>query len=77
MGGIYKDRKAVVVSWETGYYEGPVRLVTSNEEGNSGTNLDSNAGYAALTYPPDWKGETHVVVYDNESNVLDEFDIKV
>jgi len=79
MGGIYKDRQAVVVFWEKGDYEGPVQIQTSNVadlSDVSGTNLDSNQGYAALTYPLDYTGATHVVVKGGDE-VLDEFDIEV
>lgn len=79
MGGIYKDRKAVVVFWDTGDYEGPVEISTSNLadlSDISGTNLDSNQGYAALTYPLDYVGGTHVVVTGG-GETLDEFDIDV
>jgi hypothetical protein len=79
MGGIYKERKAVVVFWDKGEYEGPVHLATSNLadlSDISGTNLDSNQGYAALTYPLDYVGGTHVVVSGGDE-VLDEFDIDV
>ena len=56
MGGLYKERQAVVVFWEKGDYEGPVQIQTSNLadlSDLSGTNLDNNQGYAALTYPLD------------------------
>ena len=79
MGGIYKERKAVVVFWEKGDYEGPVRITTTNASDASdisGTNLDSNQGYVALTYPLDYTGATHVVVKGGDE-VLDEFDIEV
>jgi hypothetical protein len=77
MGGVYKDRQAVVVFWEKGDYEGPVKLRTSNENDVSGTNLDANQGYAALTYPLDFTGTTHVEVLTEAGELLDEFDIDV
>lgn len=80
MGGVYKDRKAVVVFWDKGDYDGPVQIQTSNLadlSDISGTNLDSNQGYAALTYPLDYTGATHVVVKGAADEVLDEFDIDV
>lgn len=79
MGGVYKDRKAVVVFWEKGDYEGPVKISTSNVadlSDISGTNLDSNQGYAALTYPLDYVGATNVKVTGGDE-VLDEFEIDV
>ena len=79
MGGVYKDRKAVVVFWDKGDYEGPVDIETSNLADLShvsGTNVASNQGYAALTYPLDYSGGTHVVVKGGDE-VLDEFDIDV
>lgn len=77
MGGIHSQRKAVVVEWDTGDYEGPVKVKTSSGDDVSGTNLDSNQGFVALTFPVDHTGTTHVVVEDSEGNVLDEFDIEV
>jgi len=79
MGGVYKERQAVVVFWDKGDYEGPVSITTSNPDdpdNPSGTNLDNNQGYAALTYPLDYTGSTHVVVKGGDA-VLDEFDIQV
>jgi hypothetical protein len=79
MGGVYKDRQAVVVFWEKGDYEGPVQIQTSNLadlSDVSGTNLDNNQGYAALTYPLDYTGATRVTVKGGDE-VLDEFDIDV
>lgn len=77
MGGIHSTRKAVVVEWDPGDYEGPVSLKTSSGDDTSGTNLDSNQGFAALTYPSDHTGSTHVVVETENGDVLDEFDIEV
>lgn len=76
MGGLYKERKAVVVFWEKGEYEGPVNIRTTADDDVSGTNLATNQGYAALTYPLEHVGETHVQVYGGEQ-LLDEFDIEV
>lgn len=79
MGGVYKDRKAVVVFWDKGDYEGPVSITTTNSgdlSDISGTNLDTNQGYAALTYPLDYTGGSHVVVKGGDQT-LDEFDIDV
>jgi len=79
MGGVYKDRKAVVVFWDKGDYEGPVEIQTVNAadlSDVSGTNLDSNQGYAALTYPLDYTGATQVTVKGG-GEVLDEFEIDV
>lgn len=79
MGGVYKDRKAVVVFWEKGDYEGPVKIETANAadlSDVSGTDLSSNQGYAALTYPLDYTGATKVTVKGGDE-VLDEFEIDV
>jgi hypothetical protein len=79
MGGIYKERKAIVVGWDVGDYEGPVSIKTSNPgdlEDVSGTELVGNPGYAALTYPLDFVGESHVQVFGGDE-LLDEFDIQV
>lgn len=77
MGGIHSTRKAVVVEYDTGDYEGPVSIKTSSGDDQSSTNLDTNQGFAALTYPSDHTGSTHVVVETPEGEVLDEFDIEV
>lgn len=79
MGGVHSQRKAVVIEYDQGDYEGPVKIKTSNPDdpdNPSGTNLDSNQGFAALTFPVDHSGTVHVVVEDNAGNVLDEFDIE-
>ena len=80
MGGIYKERKAVVVGWDTGEYDGPVSIKTSNPgdaEDVSGTELVGNPGFAALTYPLDFVGASHVAVFTSDGSLLDEFEIQV
>lgn len=77
MGGIYKERKAVVVEWEKDDYIGPVSIKTSSADGKpSGTELIGNPGFAALSYPLDHSGTTHVQVFGGDE-LLDEFDIVV
>lgn len=75
----FSDRKAVVVQWDAGDYEGPVTLKLTNPESGdvSSTELSSNAGYAAVTYPLDYSGETDVQVCDADGNVLDEGSVSV
>lgn len=70
---IYSDRKAVVLKWDEGDYEGPVTVRCEGENGDvSETKLEQNAGYAAVTFPSDYSGGGSVTVLDSEGNVLDE-----
>lgn len=77
---VYKDRKALVLQWETGDYEGPVEIHTvnaSDEEDVSSTKLYSNPGYAAVTFPNEYSGSFHATVTDEDGGVLDEGDVEV
>jgi hypothetical protein len=77
---VFKERKALVLQWDAGEYEGPVEIVTVNaEDGDdvSSTNLTSNAGYAAVSFPLDHTGGFHAAIKDVDGNVLDEGDVEV
>lgn len=73
----YKDRKAVVLQWDAGDYDGPVKLVLTSTNDISSTELVSNPGYAAVTYPLEHKGGSKVEVFDDAGNLLDEGEISV
>lgn len=76
---VFSERKAVVVSWDQGEYDGPVSLSLTNPESGdvSSTELVANPGYAAVTYPAEYSGSTDVVVHDDEGNELDSGTITV
>ena len=77
---VFKERKALVLQWDAGEYEGPVEIVTVNaDDGDdvSSTNLVSNAGYAAVSFPLEHSGSFHAAVRDADGNVLDEGDVEV
>lgn len=62
---VYKDRKAVVLQWEAGDYEGPVTIETANVadlSDVSSTELVANPGFAAVSFPLDYEGEFNVSV---------------
>lgn len=73
----YKERKAVVLQWDAGEYEGPVKLVLTSTDDISSTELVSNPGFAAVTYPLDHVGGSKVEVFDDAGNLLDEGEISV
>ena len=77
MGGVHSQRKAVVIEWATGDYEGPVRIHTFSGDDQSSTNLDSNQGFAALTFPLDYTGTCTVEVKTADGDDLDAFEIEV
>ena len=77
MGGVHSQRKAVVIEYATGDYEGPVRIHTFSGNDQSSTNLDSNPGYAALTYPLEYTGTSTVEVKTADGDDLDAFEIEV
>jgi hypothetical protein len=74
MVSVFKDRKAVVLQWDVGDYEGPVTIRTSNP-GNikdvSSTELVSNPGYAAVSVPLDYEGAFNAEIVDDLGNVID------
>lgn len=76
---VFSERKAVVLSWIAGEYTGPVSLHLTNPDTGevSSTELVTNPGYAAVTYPADYSGTTDVTVIDDSGNVLDEGSITV
>jgi hypothetical protein len=73
----YKDRKAVVLQWDAGDYDGPVSIHLSSTDDVSSTELVSNPGFAAVTYPLDHVGGSKVEVFDQDGNLLDEGEISV
>lgn len=78
MGGINIGREGVEIYWDTGDYEGPVRIkATNTDTGDVGTVKDTNDGFHFLTWPAGvWND--HIVVTEAESGkVIDEFDISV
>ena len=77
MGGVHSQRKAVVIEYATGEYEGPVQVHTSAGDDRSSTNLDSNQGFAALTFPLDYTGTCSVKVVTADGVDLDTFEIEV
>jgi len=78
MGGIYKERWAVVVEYDKGDYEGPVSIKTSSGDDQSGTELVSNPGFAALTFPLGYSGTCQVEVFTSpDADLLDSFEITV
>lgn len=74
---VYKDRKALVLQWETGDYEGPVTIRTESDDDVSETQLVGNAGHAAVTFPLEHSGSFHASVLDVLGNVIDEGDVEV
>jgi hypothetical protein len=80
---IYKERKALVLQWTAGEYEGPVLINTESEadaEGQStvsSTRIEQNAGFAAVTFPLEYTGKFKATVVDNENNVIDEGNVTV
>lgn len=77
---VFKERKALVLQWNAGEYEGPVKIETVNledETDTSSTALVSNAGYAAVSFPLEHSGSFRASVLDADGNVLDEGEISV
>lgn len=75
--GVYKERKALVLSWDPGSYVGPVTIKTESADDVSSTELKSNAGYAAVSFPLEYAGDFNATVYDDDGNVLDEGSVSV
>jgi hypothetical protein len=68
---LFSEREAVVIKWEPGDYEGEVRIISSAPDGDtSSTILESNAGFAALTFPVGELAPFHVEVQEKETGVL-------
>ena len=74
---VYKERKALVLQWDAGDYEGPVTIKTESADDVSSTELVSNPGYASVSFPLEYAGDFHATVSDAEGNVLDEGDVSV
>lgn len=80
MVSIYSDRKAVVLQYDTGEYEGPIVIEMVNAADLSdihSTELVSNQGFAAVSFPMDYSGGFHATITDSDGNVLDEGDVEV
>jgi hypothetical protein len=73
----YKDRKAVVLQWEAGDYDGPVTIRTESGSDVSETNLVSNAGFGAVTFPLEHSGSFNASIVDSDGNVIDEGHVEV
>lgn len=77
---VYKERKAVVLQWDAGDYEGPVTIETANAadlSDVSSTELVSNPGFAAVSFPLDHAGGFQARVLDADGNVIDEGEVDV
>lgn len=76
----YKERKAVVLQWDKGTYEGPVSIETVNLadlSDISSTELVSNQGYAAVSFPLDYAGGFSARILDSEDHEIDKGDVDV
>jgi hypothetical protein len=80
---IYKERKALVLRWLPGEYEGPILINTESEADEDGqstvssTRIEQNVGYAPVTFPLEYTGKFTATVVDNENNVIDEGKVTV
>jgi hypothetical protein len=80
---IYKERKALVLQWDAGEYEGPILISTESEADADGestvssTRIEQNVGYAPVTFPLEYAGKFKATVLDNENNVIDEGKVTV
>lgn len=68
---VFSERKALVLQWEAGDYEGPVTIKTESDNDVSSTELVSNPGYAAVSFPLEHTGSFEVQVVDPDGNVID------
>lgn len=74
------ERKAVEISWDPRDHDGDVIIEAVGEAGDVHTTLAMpNDGYAPLSYPADFTGESKIRVLDAEDpeNVIDEGSISV
>ena len=61
------ERKAVEITWDTELVLGDTcNISTENGDDRSGRNDVKNDGYATLSYPNDFHGQTLVVVEGSE-----------
>lgn len=77
---VFSERKALVLEWMRGDYEGPVRIETANVadlSDVSSTELVSNQGFAAVSFPAEYSGSFTARILDADGNVLDEGEIDV
>jgi hypothetical protein len=72
-------RGGVEIKWETGDYEGPVRIKAQNvENGDVGVVKDTNDGKHFLTWPPGtYIDEVTVYTDDEAATVIDQGTIAV
>jgi len=76
----YKERKALVLQWDKNGYDGPVTIQTINAadiSDISSTELVSNPGFAAVSFPLDYVGAFQVRVIDGEGNEIDNGELDV
>jgi hypothetical protein len=76
----YKERKALVLQWDANGYKGPVTIETTNSadvSDISSTELVSNPGFAAVSFPLDYTGSFQVRVLDGEGNEIDNGELDV
>lgn len=74
---VFKERKALVLQWNAGEYAGPVLIATESEDDVSSTRVETNPGFAAVTFPLEYAGKTNVTVYDSENNVIDKGSVSI
>lgn len=74
---VHSERKALVLQWEPGEYDGPVTIRNESADDVSETKLESNPGYAAVTFPAGYSGSFHATVQDLTGRTLDEGDVTV
>lgn len=74
---VFKERKALVLQWDVGEYDGPVTIRNESADDISETKLESNPGYAAVTFPLEYSGSFHSTVQDITGKTIDEGDVSV
>ena len=79
---VYKERKALVLQWDAGdEYDGAVTIETTNSadlSDVSSTELVSNPGFAAVSFPLEYVGSMQVRVLANIGGfVIDEGEVDV
>lgn len=74
---VFKERKALVLQWDAGEYDGPVTIRNESDDDVSETKLEANPGYAAVTFPLEYSGSFHATVQDITGKTIDEGDITV
>ncbi len=77
---VFKERKALVLQWDAGDYEGPTTIETVNVADIadiSSTELVANPGFAAVSFPLEYEGSFTATVKDADGNVIDKGEINV